>query len=229
MLLPGIGEGYVPARVRLLLAFSVSLVVYFAVSSHLPSLPSSFIQMCLFMFAEILIGLFIGMIGRMLLGVMHTAGMIMAYQSGLAQSILFDANSGVQGSTFGNFMTLVAVVLIFATNMHHLILYGLSYSYSFFTAGAFIDMADVATFGTKVMESSFLTAIMIAGPHIVVGLIAYLGAGVMARLMPNMQIFFVMIPLQILVGFFIFMVTFSAGMMWFMGYFKDTMSSLLGG
>jgi flagellar biosynthetic protein FliR len=49
----------------------------------------------------------------------------------------------------------------------------------------------------------------------------------MGRIMPQMQVFFVMMPIQIALGFFILMVTLSASMMWFMDYYTEIMGNFI--
>ena len=80
---------------------------------------------------------------------------------------------------------------------------------------------------TRIVAVSFDTAMQIAAPYIVVGLVFYLGLGLLARLMPQVQVFFIAIPLQIILSFLVMMLTFSAAMMWFMDRFDATMGGFL--
>ena len=66
------------------------------------------------MLPEILIGLMIGGITRILQAILHVTGMIIAFQSALASALLFDASQGSKGSVAGNFITMIGIVMIFA-------------------------------------------------------------------------------------------------------------------
>ena len=68
----------------------------------------------------------------------------------------------------------------------------------------------------------------IAAPFIVVALLFYISLGLLARLMPQFQVFFVALPLQIMVGTFVLMLTISSAMMWFLTYFAREFSRFLG-
>lgn len=226
-LLPGFGEAYVPQRVRLGLALMLSLIVTPLVGEGMPAMPASMWALLLLVGTEVVIGLLFGTVARLLLVGLQIAGMIVAFQTSLASAIINDPASAQQGSIIGNFFIAMGVLLIFITNMHHMLLAGLVDSYSLFSPGALPPAGDMAELVTRIVAISFDTAMQIAAPYIVVGLVFYLGLGLLARLMPQVQVFFIAIPLQIILSLLVMMLTFSAAMMWFMDRFDATMGGFL--
>ncbi len=227
MVLPGFGEAYVPARVRLLLAAMFSILLAPVINS-LPPMPSNVMGLFTLLLAEILIGLFLGGLSRMLIAAVHMAGMIIAYQSSLASAVTQDlALSQAQGTSLGNLLGMSALVLLFATDLHHLMLRGLAESYSLFLPGHFPQVEDFANHATQTMNRSFQMAMKISAPHLVIGMMMYLGAGIISRLMPNIQIFFLIMAPQLLISFFILMISGSAMMLWYMEYIKDSLGGFL--
>lgn len=227
MVLPGFGESYVPARVRLLLAAVFSILLA-PVIQHLPPMPNNIMSLFTLLLAEIMIGLFLGGLSRMLISAIHMAGMIIAYQSSLASAVTQDLTlSQAQGTSLGNLLGMSALVLLFATDLHHLMLRGLAESYTLFLPGEFPQVADFANHSVNIINSAFQMAMKIAAPHLVIGLIIYLGAGIIARLMPNIQIFFLMMAPQLLISFFILMICSSAMMLWYIEYIKDSLGAFL--
>jgi len=227
MLLPGFGEAYVPARAKVLLAALFSIVLAPAIP-NLPPLPSSIMGLFSLIFAEILIGLFLGGLSRMLIGAIHMAGMIIAYQSSLASALTQDlTHSQAQGTSLGNFLGVSALLLLFAMDLHHLMLRGLAESYSLFTVGQFPIVADFANHATQTMSASFRMAMQLAAPHLVIGLIFYLGMGIISRLMPNIQIFGLIAAPQLLISFSLLMICSSAMMLWYMDYIKNSLAGFL--
>lgn len=227
MILPGFGEAYVPARVRLMLAAMFSLLLA-PVIPNLPVIPKDIFHLFNLLLAEILIGLFLGGLSRMLISAIHMAGMIIAYQSSLASAITQDLTiSQAQGTALGNLLGVSALVMLFATDLHHLILRGLADSYSLFAAGQFPQVEDFAKHAVYVLNASFQMAMKLAAPHIVIGLMIYLGAGIISRLMPNIQIFFLLMAPQLLISFFILMMCASAIMLWYMDFIKDSLAVFL--
>ena len=227
MLLPGFGEAYVAPRIRLVLALLLSFVVMPLAGADLPPLPASSLQLFLLLGGEIVIGIFLGTITRLLLVGLLTAGMIIALQSGVANALANDPASAQQGSIIGNFLMALGVILIFATDLHHLMLRALIDSYSLFVPGAPLALGDMAALITRIVSVSFVLSMQIAAPFILIGLIFYLGLGLLARLMPQVQVFFIAIPLQIMLGMFILMLGTSVAMLWFLQRFEKTLTGFL--
>lgn len=228
MLLPGFGEMYVSTRIRLMLAMTFSLVMVPVVMPMLPPAPDTVFGVLNMVIAEILIGLFLGGITRMLISAIHMGGTIIAYQSSLISAVVPDiTQSQGQGTSLSNFLGMSALVLLFTTNLHHLMLKGLSDSYTLFLPGHFPVVADFADQAAHVMDSAFRMAMQFAAPHIVIGLMLFLGAGIISRLMPNIQIFFIMMAPQLVLSFFILMIAISSMLLWYMDYFRESLGAFL--
>lgn len=228
MLMPGIGEMYVPPRIRLLFALAVSLIVAPTLVDTMPPIPASALTMTTLIAFESFIGLFLGMLTRTLIATLHIAGMIIAAQSGLSSAMLFDATQSSQGSAFGSFLSVMAVTIIFVGNLHYMMLAGVIDSYQLFAPGSTPPVHDFAQFTAQLISESFNVAFRISAPTVLAALLIYLGAGVLSRLMPTMQVFFVVIPLQILLSIAILTTSLSAVILWYAGYFEDTLGRFIG-
>ncbi len=230
MVLPGFGESYVTPRFRLLLALMVSLVLTPALIDGLPGLPGSPLILFILLATEIGIGFFIGIASRILLSALQMAGVVAAYHMALANAFVFDPASAQQGALAGAFLTLTALLLIFILDIHHLMLIGIAGSYEVFVPGKLPPMADMSEAMARLVSRSFLLAIQISTPFIVVGLIFTLGVGLLNRLMPQVQMFFIAMPMQIALGMLVLMLTLSAIMMWFLDAFEQGVTGfMLGG
>jgi flagellar biosynthesis protein FliR len=227
MLLPGFGEAYVSPRVRLLLAvmFSVLLV---PVIRTIPPVPATVFGLLSIVIAEIMVGLFLGAMARLLISAVHMGGMIIAFQSSLASVLVQDVTQ-IQGqaTALGNFLSISALILLFSLDLHHLMLKGVADSYALFVPGQFPMIEDLANHAVQMLNGAFLMAMQLAAPHIVIGIIFYLGAGILARLLPNIHIFFIVIAPQLLLSFFILMVCFSTIMLWYTEYFKNALERFI--
>lgn len=227
MLLPGFGEAYVPARIRLMLALMLSLIMV-PTLRNLPPVPGDVFGVLTVVLAEILVGLFLGFLTRVLISAIQMAGMIIALQSSLASALVQDVTQ-VQGqaSSLSNFMGMTALVLMFVMDLHHLMLRGIADSYTVFLPGHFPMVEDFSNHAVQMMTSAFNASLQIASPIIVVGIILYLGAGILARLVPNIQVFFLLMAPQILISILVLMISFSAMMMWYMEYFQDSLTKFI--
>jgi flagellar biosynthetic protein FliR len=223
MLLPGYGEPFVSPRLRLLLALMVSLVVAPALSKSLPKMPESATLLALLILGEAVIGLFIGTVARMFLAAMTTAGMLIGYMSSMANALTNDPSAAQQGSIAGSFLTLIALLTIMTLNLHHMLLMAVVDSYDLFVPGQVPPVADFSEMITRTVAETFLLSFQIAAPFVIVGLIFYLGLGLLGRLMPQMQVFFVAMPLQILLGLSVLFIALPVILRWFIGSFEDKM------
>ena len=166
---------------------------------------------------------FIGTVARLMITALATAGTVMSVMGGFGFASLFNPLLPDQGAFTAVFLTLMGVLLIFATNTHHLMLMALVDSYTMFAPGAPPMFEDISDAVACLVTSSFKLGIQVASPFIVVGTIFYLGLGLLARLMPQFQVFFIGLPLQILLGLTLLSVTLSAGILWFLDALKTSM------
>ena len=228
MLMPGFGETYVNPRIRLMLAVAISLLVTPAVAGNMPPMPAAPVALLLLLAGEIIIGLFLGAIGRILLMALNTAGTVVAFQSGMANAFVQDPTVAQQASLPAMFLTTTGLLLIFVTNLHHVMLRAMVDSYVVFTPGVMPPIDDFSLVIARLVADSFILGIQLAGPFIAVGLVFYLGVGLLNRLMPQVHMFFIALPMQIILGITVLGLTISALMMWFLGRFQDFFSNLLG-
>jgi len=123
--------------------------------------------------------------------------------------------------------TLLGITLLFATDSHHLVIAALSDSYSIFAPGDLVPSGDVAALATRAFVAAFKIGMQLSAPFLVFGLVFNVGLGVLARLMPQMQVYFVGVPLSILSGFLIFAAILAAMMGTFLDYFIGVMHDLM--
>lgn len=228
MLLPGFGEVFVPTRVRLLIALAITVVMVPAVAPNLPPEPATLLGVFALLGGEITFGVFIGMLARMLVSSLHFAGVVIGYQTGLANAHLFDPVNASQGSLFGAFLNVLGVFLIFISDLHHLILAAIAKSYQVYVPGQALPTGDLAQLMVGVLSQSLILAMQISAPFIIVGMLFYTGLGLLMRLMPQVQLFFIAMPLQIMLGFTVLSLTLSAGMIWFLNRFESIYLGMLG-
>ncbi len=227
MVLPALGETAIPQRIRLVMALSISFLIYTLVRTTLPAMPEAPYMLAILIIFEILVGLLIGVSIRLLMSAIHTAGTIIAMQTGLAMAQAFDPAQGAQSALMSTFLTLMAVVLIFITNLHHMMISAMYDSYTMFPVGEGIKMNDFAEIVVNTVASSFKLGTQIAAPFLVYGLIFNVGLGILARLMPQLQVFFIAMPLNITAGFMILGIVIAGGMAWFMEHMESSLGAFL--
>jgi flagellar biosynthesis protein FliR len=226
MLLPGLGELTVPARVRLTLALVLTAVLFPLHSTAFVIDLKSFAPVVTLLGQELFIGGVLGLTARLTVSALQVAGSVVAQQLGLGFVMAVDPTMGQQGVIVGNFLTLLGVTLIFSTDMHHFVLAALDESYALFQPGEMPFSGDVAALVTRSTAAAFRIGIQLSGPFLVFGLLFNLGLAVLSRLMPQMQVFFVGMPLSILLGFVAFFLVIGAMMTTFLGYLESVLREL---
>jgi flagellar biosynthetic protein FliR len=228
MLLPGIAEPGVPTRARLSLALLASLAIAPTVRELFPPMPDEPFALAGLVVREVLVGLAFGGALRIVLSAIATAGQVIAMQTGLGMAIAFDPSQGQQNALFGVFLNVTAVAFIFATGLHIVFLAGLAGVYEIVPPTGPLPLADFADMGLVAFTDAFRIGVQIAAPLIVFGLVFYLSLGVLSRLMPQAQIFFIAMPTTILLGLAIFAATIGGGLLVWSDYAREFALGLSG-
>lgn len=227
MLFPGFGETNVPARIRLGLALLLTLLMLPLVRAQFGAMPTQMAGLFLLLGQEILIGLFIGMVVKFVSSTLQTAGALIAQQTGLGFVTQIDPTQGGQNALIGNFLSLLGIVLFFTSDLHHLAIRAIHDSYGLFSPGGAIPMGDFTDVAVKTMSRSFVIAIQISAPFLVLGTVFQVAIGVLSRLMPQLQIMFITMPLQIIGGFTLIAALLVTLMGWYIGHMEQTIGQFL--
>ena len=228
MLLPAIAEMGVPARVRLVLALAIAFALTPQVQGSYPAIaPQSTIALVIMIAQEVTAGVLVGAMARIIMSALQVAGYLIATQIGLAYAQTLDPTQNTQGAVLGNFMTLLGTTLIFMTNLHHLAIGAIAGSYEMLPPGGHLPTGDMAQLVITLVSSSFALGFQLAAPFLVFGFALYAGLGVLARLMPQLQVFFVAVPLNIVCGFLILIALLGSLMTVFLTFYANQMAVFL--
>ena len=223
MIMPGLGDSFTPARVRLHVALGITLVLFPIVQPYMPNpIPGTFMLFTLIVM-EFIVGLFFGTIARIFMTALDTAGQVLSISSGLGNAQVFNPALAMQGSLMGAFLSVTGVVFLFASNLHHLLIAGLIESYEFFPLGEIPDTGSMAELIARSVSAAFAIGIKVGAPFIVLALLIYLGMGVLSRLMPQVQVFLIALPLQIYLSLLVITLVLSTGLFYWAGEFENAM------
>ena len=231
MLMPAFGAKMIPSNLRLTFALMFSLVLLPLVSKELPPFDAgNLLAVFAVLLHEIAIGFILGGIARLVVSGAQTAGSIIAFQIGLSMAQTADpTQGGVQGAMIGGFLSFLGIALIFATDLHHLILAAVYDSYIVFAPGTALMFGDAADLAVSTVAKAFVIGVQMAAPFIVFGLVFYLGLGILARLMPQVQVFFVAMPANIGIGLLLIALLLTMMMGWYLTHVEAEFIMLRGG
>ncbi len=199
--LPGFAEAFVPARMRLLLAGAATVAQAPVLAPTLPRLPAEPLMLAALVASEAVAGLFLGLVARILLSAAHVAGMIIGFQTSLASALSFDPSTQQQGVITSAWLSVLAIMLLLAADLHHVMLRALADSYALFPPGRMPDVGEFAEAATALVSRSFALGVQMAAPFLIYGVVLFVALGLLQRLMPQVQVFFLAMPLQLMLGF----------------------------
>ena len=215
MTAPAFGDFSLPPRMRLAGAFAVAAALIPVMSGAYPAMATGtnavaangVMSMMTVIGIEILIGVFLGLSARLFMAALNVAGQIIAFQMGLSLAQIFDPTQQLQGAIVGGFLAILGTTMIFATDLHHVMLVALKDSYVFFAPASLPDSGSLSQLMIGVMSNAFSLGLRLSAPFIMFGLVFFFGAGILNRLMPQAQVFFMLMPANLMLGLMLLMMT----------------------
>ena len=200
MLMPGIGDPVVPPRIRLSFALLMSLLLAPLVYRSIGPVPTSVGALGGAVIHEVLIGLMIGGVLRIFMGAMTTAGEIISLQTTLSFAQTTNPMGAGSSTAVATFLSMLGLTLIMATDLHHLFIGAIVKSYDIFPFTRAVPVNDAAALAVRTVADSFKLGVQLSAPVLVFSIVFNLATGLVGRVMPSFQIFFVTSPLSVILG-----------------------------
>lgn len=226
--LPGFGEVYVAMRIRLVAAIVLSIALTPLVAPVLPSTSLLGPETLFFLIRETMIGITLGLLGRVMLNALQIAAALIAYQTSLSSAMLFNPTSNSQDSVFAAYLLMGATCLLFVTNSHYYIIDVFIKSYDTFPPLSPFPYSNFSDMMVKLVTHSFNFGVKLAIPFLIAGTIGNFGLGLLSRLVPQIQVYFMMMPAQVLVGILLLVVCISTILSLFIKDFFNIYQNLPG-
>ncbi|HZK84139.1 MAG TPA: flagellar biosynthetic protein FliR [Desulfosporosinus sp.] len=202
MLAPVFGARGVPAMVRLGLAASLSVIIYPLIAASKPPIPIELLPYIAVVLKEVLVGLVIGFVIYTLTAVVQGAGQLIDFQMGFTMGAAIDPVYGVQSPMMGNFQMILATMLLLATNSHHYLIAAMVKSYAYIPINP-SSLPSHYTFYVQLVMHVFALSIQLAMPVFGALLVSDIGVGLLTRTVPQLNIFSIVFPVKIILGFII--------------------------
>ncbi|HET7881116.1 MAG TPA: flagellar biosynthetic protein FliR [Acetobacteraceae bacterium] len=199
-LLPALGEAEPPAMLRVGLALGVTALLLPGVAPLIPPVPEAGIRTGLMIGAEAITGLWIGWLARLLVLALPVAGQFVGYMLGIANVLQPDPLLGAQATPIARLFALAAPLVILMSGLYALPLAALAGSYGLVPPGQLLPAADTTETAVRAVAAAFALSIRLASPFLLVAIVWHVAVGLLARLVPRLQVYFVAMPGQILGG-----------------------------
>jgi flagellar biosynthesis protein FliR len=200
MLLPGLGEADPPPMVRAGLAAAFTGLLLPVLLPQMPPVPSSAWRLGGMIAAELLSGAVLGWLARLVALSLPIAGGIISLLLGVASVLQPDPALGGQSTAVSRLLGLAVPVLVLSTGLYALPLQALVGSYQLVPPGTWLPAGGAAESVTGAVAEGFALALRLAAPFVLAGVLVQAGLGLVARLVPQMQVYATAVPGQILAG-----------------------------
>lgn len=227
MFMPGFMTSYINPQVRLSIALALTIVLLPLISGQLPPVPHDTIVFIPYILSEITIGVFLGMAMQFLYASLRFAANLAGQAIGFSNAQIFDPTFQSQTIVVESFLSIVAVTLIFITDIHHLMISAVIDSYHLFPVGEALPWGDFSKNLSQSLNNTFIMGFKLGSPFVAFTIIFYVGMGLISRLMPQLNIFFMSLPLQIYLGVGLLFITTPMMIMWFIKYYEDGLQQFL--
>ncbi|MGE5701213.1 MAG: flagellar biosynthetic protein FliR [Clostridia bacterium] len=226
----------VPNQFKIGFAFMVALISFTYVTVKEPlTLDLTF---ALYVIKEALIGVFLGFLCQLFFYAIQIAGGMIDMQMGLAMANVIDPRTGTYIPITGNFKSILATLYFLSINGHHVLISGILHSYQMVPIDRIwvpLNSEQMLWFIMNVFEYMFTSAFLMAAPIVVSLFLVDLSLGIIAKSVPQFNIFVVGLPIKLLAGFLLLIVVMPAFFMVLSGLFEHMframvdMLKLLGG
>jgi flagellar biosynthetic protein FliR len=223
LVLPIFGSRLLPIQIKAAAAVLLSLFFCATVPLGVDPTRVSTLGALMLLAGEAVYGLALGLIAALLFSVVQLSGHVIEQQMGLTMAEIVDPLTDEEAGPFASLLEMIFLLLFLSANGHHLFLLVLSKSYSAFPAGT-IPTLGVLVGG--VIESGsvmFVACLRLAAPLLAAFLLLMVALALLARLIPEMDIFFLGLPIQAALGLFL-----AAVFLPFMGGFVTEMAEWMG-
>lgn len=201
--MPVFGGKALPLRIKVIIIVMIALVCFPSLLVTLPSLPTDIFALGLLLLREMAIGLLLALITQTVFAAVEFSGQIIGMQIGFTMSQILDPTRGSQIQIMSLMQTLLATLIFFSMNIHHLFITTIVDSFKIIPIGAMRLNADIISFLVQRTSDVFVIGVRLAAPVMVSLLLTSVALGIMARAFPQMNIFMVSMPLNIGIGFLV--------------------------
>lgn len=229
---PIYSQAGLPLMIKIGLALVISFAIFPIVSSSQSALPDNMINFILIVFKELAVGFLIGYVATLAFAGFVMGGALISSEMGLTMAELVDPLTGDRVSPIAQLFQIVALILFFAINGHHWLINALVLSYKTVPITGVIDLGFSVSKIMDLFNGLFITAIKIAAPIMIVLGLTVVVSGFLARSTPEINIFLIIFPTKILLGFLLLAIMFpfiTRAIQYLLDLLRKDIFSLVGG
>lgn len=215
----------IPMPFKIGFSFFLSLVMTSAIGTTDIAVDDMYV---LLLVKEILVGLFIGLIAYIILAAVQVAGGFIDFQMGFAIANVVDPQTGAQSPLIGQYFYIIALLFLLSVDGHHLLIDGIYFSYEFIPLDSWAHFQNdsLADFIIETFNYMFIIAFQMSIPIVGCLFLVDVALGIIARTVPQLNVFVVGLPIKIFVSFVVLLVFLSLYMTLTKGLFSTMFNTM---
>lgn len=200
---PVFSNSVFPTTAKLFFGLIIAYVTFFTIPPYQFNYDQGILLLAFLGFKEAITGLIMGFALNFVFYGISYAGMQIGTDIGLNMASMMDPTIEMENNIIGQILNYAAILLFLTINGHHYIIRGLMISYKLIPLGHYSINQSVLELLVKYSAGIFIIAIKISAPIMVAFFLIHIASGIISRIIPQMQVFFVLQPVQIGVGLFL--------------------------
>lgn len=225
--LPIFGDAPTPVRIRTLLAGAIAIGIFPLVpSTWTPQLGTDVVAIFAMVLRELLVGLTIGFIAKLAFEGLLMAASMVGYQMGFGTAGLFMAGAEDNLSGFAALHRVIVMLIFLSLSLHHIFISAIFDTFILIPAGGAMPSGDVGSYFIKITSDIFVISLQIASPIFVALLFSMAALGLIARTVPQLNVFTLSFPVSFFLGLIIYAATFALYPGWMTKHFDEQREGL---
>ncbi len=200
---PVFNSKFIPKFARIILSLAITYIVFFTVPKIEIDVSQSLLPLALYGLKEIITGLIMGYMLNFVFWGLSFAGFLLSREVGLMMANMFDPNSQAQENILGMLFVFLGIMIFFIIRGPEYVITSLAFSFKAIPLGVFTFNESVFRILIKLSASVFVLGLKIAAPVIVAFFLVHVASGIISRVSPTFQVFFVLLPLKLGLGIFL--------------------------
>ena len=214
----------IPMKLKVVLAFFFSVIFFQSVPQL--NIPITVPSIIIAILSELLLGLVIGLVLQLAYNVITFAGGIISFMMGFSMATAIDPQNGVSMPIVSQFLSLLALMVLFSLNLHHWLILYIDKSLHYIPLGGFLMTEHILRYTMQAAGHMFLVGFLIAFPIVALSLLADLIFGMLMKTMPQFNLLVIGFPIKIMVSFVILIATLASIMILLKGEIVDAFNGL---
>ena len=227
--LPVIGDSPTPVRARMLLSLALTVGLYPLIPpTWAPSLSVDALQLAAYVAKELMIGLVVGFVARIAFDGVLMAANVVSYQMGFGTANMFMPDFSSQLDAFSAFHRMIIMLIFLTLGLHHVFIAAIVDTFRLIPGGAAELHGSLGPLLVETTGGIITIGIQLAAPILVALLFTMAALGLIARTVPNMNVFVMSFPISFFIGMIVYVATLPFYPAWLHDNFLNTQEQIFG-